>query len=102
MNLRNWGKQHTIGLILGIALPLLFLPLLVLLMSLAEGYSFSFMWERFVAIDSVKSKFVSLSVIINMPVFYYFLNKEKWPYGMGMIVGSMLYVPVILYFNFLT
>jgi hypothetical protein len=40
-------------------------------------------------------------VIINLIVFYVFLNKEKYNFARGVIYATMLYLPVILYFNFI-
>jgi carbon starvation protein CstA len=101
MNLRSWNKEHTLGLMLGTFAPLLAIPLVILILSSAQGYSFEILWTRFNISNQVMSKTVSLSIIINLILFYLLLNKEKYNYAMGIILGSLLYLPVILYLNFL-
>jgi hypothetical protein len=101
MSLRNWGKYHTYGLIVGALLPLIFVPLVIQLMSWADHREFSVLWDRFWFSTRVMSKITSLAVIANMPIFYLFLNREKYEWAMGIILGSMIYVPFVIYFNFI-
>ncbi|MBU2018118.1 MAG: hypothetical protein KJ941_00615 [Bacteroidetes bacterium] len=101
MNLRNWNKQHTIGLLIGILAPLICIPLVVMILSSVQGYSFTRLWNTFEFNHQVQSKIVSLSIIANLGLFYVFLNKEKYNYAMGIILGSICFLPVILYLIFI-
>lgn len=101
MNLRNWNKEHTLGLLLGILGPIVAIPMVVGILSLAQSYGYSAMWDMFQGNRAVMSKVISLSIIVNLGLFYLFLNKEKYNYAMGIILGSFIYLPVILYLNFI-
>jgi hypothetical protein len=100
MNLRNWSKQHTLGLLIGIASPLIMIPLVILLLSLSQHYPFSAFWDKFEGMRSVRGKFISLAIIPNLLWFYWSLNKEKYNLAMGIIVGSACFLPYILYLTF--
>lgn len=102
MNLRNWGREHTFGMLIGLFAPALSIPIVIGILSAAQSYSYDRMLQMFETSDQVMSKIVSLSIIANLLLFYLFLNKEKYAYAMGIILGSLLYLPVILYLNFLT
>lgn len=101
MNLRNWNKEHSLGLLIGILGPLIAIPIVVGILSLAQSYGYSAMWDMFQGNRTVMSKVISLSIIVNLGLFYLFLNKEKYNYAMGIILGSFVYLPVILYLNFI-
>jgi hypothetical protein len=57
MNIRNWGWEHTKGLL------------------------------------------ISLAIIANLLWFYLCLNREKYGLAMGIIMGTILYLPYVLYVN---
>ena len=97
----RWTVSHTIGLIIGVIFPFLALPLVVFLLSQVENLSFDYLWEQFLNLSVVKSKYISLSLIFNLLFFYFFLNKEKYDLAKGIIAGTILYFPYILYVNFL-
>ncbi len=101
MNFRNWGKLHTLGLIIGIISPLIFIPLVIVLLSWLENYVFEQLWYKFLNDPSVRAKIVSLAIISNLIWFYMMLNREKWGLAMGIIVGTIAYLPYILYVNFI-
>jgi hypothetical protein len=50
-------------------------------------------------IDMVRSKFLSLAIIANLLWFYLTINREKYGLGMGIIAGTILYLPYVLYVN---
>lgn len=101
MNFRNWGRKHTIGLVIGILSPLIFIPVVILLLSWFENYLFEQLWYKFVNDSTVRAKIFSLAIISNLIWFYMMLNREKWGLAMGIIVGTILYLPYILYVNFI-
>ena len=101
MNLRNWTKNHTYGLIIGIISPLIFIPLVILMLSWIENFQFSQLLSKFMDASIVRSKIISIAIISNLIWFYLSLNREKWGLAMGIIVATMLFLPYILYVNFM-
>ena len=101
MNLKNWTKNHTYGLIIGIISPLIFIPLVILMLSWIENFQFSHLMSKFMDASIVRSKIISIAIISNLIWFYLSLNREKWGLAMGIIVATMLFLPYILYVNFM-
>jgi hypothetical protein len=101
MNLKNWTKNHTYGLIIGIISPLIFIPLVILMLSWIENFQFSQLMSKFMDASIVRSKIISIAIISNLIWFYLSLNREKWGLAMGIIVATMLFLPYILYVNFM-
>ena len=50
--------------------------------------------------NSTMSKMLTLAVLANLGLFYIFLNKEKYQFAMGVILGTVCYLPLIVYFVF--
>lgn len=101
MNLRNWGSAHTKGLIVGILSPLVFIPLVILLLAWAQNFEFSRLWHMFQHDQIVKSKVVSIAIISNLIWFYLSINRDKYYFAMGVIIGTICFLPYILYVNFI-
>jgi hypothetical protein len=101
MNLKNWTKNHTYGLMIGIISPLIFIPLVILMLSWIENFQFSQLMSKFMDASIVRSKIISIAIISNLIWFYLSLNREKWGLAMGIIVATMLFLPYILYVNFM-
>lgn len=97
MNLRTWSKQHTLGMLLGFIGPMLYVPLILLIIMKSQNYYWEQVWSKFVYNTAAQGKFISLSIIPNLAWFYFFLNREKYNIAMGVIIGSALYLPYILY-----
>ena len=95
----NWNARTTAGMLIGILSPLICVPLTILIISLTQHYPFSLFWDRFFVDLNVMSKFLSLSIIPNLIWFYVFLNKERYDLARGIIVGSALFLPFIIYVN---
>jgi hypothetical protein len=100
MNVRNWSKQHTFGLIVGIIAPMVFMPLIVWFMSKTQSFYFEQLWYKFLNNHAAQGKIISLSIIPNLIWFYWSLNKTKYNFAMGVIIGSAMYLPYILYLTF--
>ena len=100
MNLKNWSRSHTLGLIIGIILPILIVPLVILILSWAQNFYYEQLWYRFMNNNSTMSKMLTLAVLANLGLFYIFLNKEKYQFAMGVILGTVCYLPLIVYFVF--
>ena len=101
MNFKNWSKQHTYGLLIGILSPIIFIPGVILLLSWVENFLFTQLWYKFLNDPTVRSKIVSIAIISNLIWFYMTLNKEKWGIAMGIIIGTIIYLPYIIYVNFI-
>jgi hypothetical protein len=97
MNLRNWSKQHSLGVVIGLISPLIFLPLIFFVISQSQGVYMEALWFKFKVFSAVKAKMVSLAIIPNLAWFYLTLNKQKYNLAMGIILGSALYLPYIIY-----
>ncbi len=95
----NWNARTTAGMLIGILSPLICVPLTIWIISLTQHYPFSLFWDRFFVDLNVMSKFLSLSIIPNLIWFYVFLNKERYDLARGIIVGSALFLPFIIYVN---
>ncbi len=101
MNFKNWSKQHTYGLLTGILSPVIFIPVVILLLSWVENFLFTQLWYKFLNDPIVRSKIVSIAIISNLIWFYMTLNKDKWGIAMGIIIGTIIYLPYIVYVNFI-
>ena len=108
MNLRRWTKDHTIGLILGLITPIFFIPVTIWIYSFIEHISFSKLFDLFRIlnchldnyINDMKGKFISLACIANLGWFHLNIKKQNYNRGMGIILSTMLYLLVILYYKF--
>ena len=99
MNLRNWSWEHTKGLMIGFFSPIILVPLVIVIMAEFQNYPFEYLWKQFLNMDMVRSKFLSLAIIANLFWFYLSLNRERYELGMGIILGTILYLPYVLYVN---
>ncbi|MBI2258734.1 MAG: hypothetical protein HYU67_07530 [Flavobacteriia bacterium] len=100
MNLRRWSKQHTFGILIGILSPIVFIPFILWIISLIQHFPFEQIWYKFNHFDAIKGKFVSLSILPNLAWFYFFLNKEKYDFAMGIILGTLSFLPYIVFLIF--
>lgn len=100
MNLRNWSKQHTLGLLLGILTTVIALPLVMFIYS--KIYNDPYVWYRFfeVKLKSFQSQMLSLASIPNLIWFHMAMRREKFPLGMGVILATFINLLVILFLKF--
>lgn len=101
MKLKKWTKENTLGWIIGFISPLIFIPIVIALLAWAQNYPFSQLWGKFSAMDLVRSKVISLAIISNLIWFYLLLNRSKYEMARGVIIGSICFLPYILYLNFI-
>jgi hypothetical protein len=87
-------------MLLGIITPIIVVPLLILILSWVQDYDYSFLWRKFVYNSPYRVRMITLSIIANLFWFYYFLNRSKWDYGRGVIIGSIAFAPYIIYIKF--
>ena len=71
----------------------------IVIMAEFQNYPFEYLWKQFLNMDMVRSKFLSLAIIANLLWFYLSLNRERYDLGMGIILGTILYLPYVLYVN---
>ena len=100
MNLRNWSLDHTKGVLLGLITPLLFIPLVLILIAWMQDYYLTQLWHKFTLNTPYRIKILTISILGNLIWFYLFLNKERYKTAMGIIVASILYAPYIVYLKF--
>ena len=96
----SWNARTTVGLVIGFLTPMIAVPLVICLIAWAQDFYFAQLWHKFSVDKLVQSKFISLAIIPNLGWFYLFLNKERYDIARGIIIGSAIYLPYILYINF--
>lgn len=102
MNLRNWSKGHTFGLLIGLATIIICIPLVIYILSQIDNQSFSERWVKFKVLSDEKSRIISLASIANLLWFHLFYRKQKDAFSMGIIMSTVVSLLVIIYFKFLT
>ena len=95
------NKELLFGVIIGVISPLLFLPLLIYIMSISDGYSFSVLWDQLLSNSMDSSKYISLALVSNLLWFYFFLNREKYYQTRGIILGMICYAPYMIYIYYI-
>jgi hypothetical protein len=100
MNLKKWSIDHTKGMLLGVLTPLIILPLVLLIVGWAQEYYFEQLWSKFTINKPYRIKMITISIIANLGWFYFFLNKERFNFAMGIILGSFIFAPYIIFIKF--
>lgn len=100
MNLRKWNLSHTKGLLVGLFSPIVFIPIVIFVLAWMQNYPFDTIWNKFGNEVIFRGKYLSISCISNLLWFYMSLNREKYNFAMGVILGTICYLPYILYINF--
>jgi len=100
MNIKKWSIDHTKGVLIALITPFIFLPIILYLFSYLQGYYFEQFWYKFINISSFQIKMLTLSIIPNLGWFYLFLNKEIYNISMGIIIGSLMFAPYIIFIKF--
>ena len=100
MNLRNWSKQHTLGLLLGILTTAISLPIVMFIYS--KIYQDEAIWAKVfdIKLKTMQSKMVSLASITNLVWFHLLMRREKYQLGMGIIMATVINLFIILYLKF--
>lgn len=92
-------KTHVIGWVIGLFSPIVFLPIVLLILSFIKHVSFVYMWEQFTTFSEYTSKYFSLALISNLLWFYVFLNRENYEIVRGIIFAMICFIPYMLYVN---
>ncbi len=101
MNLRNWGKEHTLGLMIGIGTTLVSIFVVIVIYSFMDHTSIATIWKKFMNFYVWTSKILSLASIGNLIWFHLFMKNEKWNFGMGIIMATVINLFIILYYRFI-
>ena len=96
----NFNRKLLYGTLLGVLTPILFLPVLVYFLSLSKGMDFEVAWSQISNNNMNTSKYLSLSMIVNLLWFYYFLNREQYHLTRGIILGMICFAPYMVYIYF--
>ena len=62
---------------------------------------FNYLWDQFLNLHIIRSKYLSLCLLSNLAWFYLFLNKQNYQIARGIIGGTLFYIPYILYVNYI-
>lgn len=101
MNLRRWTKEHTIGVLLGLVTPILFVPIAMFIYGFFEDVTVSKLWEKFQYLRDEKSKFISLACLGNLLWFHLSIRVKKFNLAMGIILSTFVYLFFVLYLKFI-
>jgi hypothetical protein len=104
MNLRYWNRQHTFGLIVAVFSVLIFTPIVMYIFTWIDHSNilgFDDYLDKFLYNKQYRGKMISLAVVPNLIWFYWSMNKRNYNFTTGIILGSAVYVPYIIYNNFL-
>lgn len=88
MNKQYWSRQHGIGLAIGIITTLIFIPIFAYITQKYQGEVRLFSEFRILSDKNVKMMY--LAAIPNLFWFHYFLKKELYPFGYGIIYATIL------------
>ena len=92
--------EHLKGFIMGVASPLVFVPIVLVIIMWMQDYYFEQLWYKFTLNTPYRIKILTISIISNLIWFYLFLNKENYNAAMGVILGAIAYAPYIIYIKF--
>ena len=93
---RRWNK-FWIGFVVGIILPTIIF-LLIYLIGYSEASFVDFV--KYSSLIRALPKILSLCIVPNLAVFYFFLNKEFWKSTKGIITATLLCTLAILAIKF--
>jgi hypothetical protein len=102
MKLKSWTIEHTKGLLIGILTICICIFIVILFFTFNNGHSYSYNFQRFRIYPPFTAKVISLAAIGNLPWFHFFsLRKEKWAFGQGIIIATILDLIVMLFIKYL-
>ncbi len=93
MNLRNWSREHTFGLLLGILTTIVCVPIVLQIFEAIGDHQLWFL-------EDTKSRVISLASIGNLPAFHLLMRNKKYDYCMGLILATFLSLFVMFYYKF--
>lgn len=96
MNLRNWSKQHTLGLLAGIISTLVF-AFLIFQLEIVSKISFHGLLQSY----TQQAKIISLACIPNLAWFHLSMKRKNYDFGMGVILSTFVYLFVVILYKFI-
>ena len=100
MKMTKFTRQHAIGVLIGLVSPLIFIPIVIFLFSWIQNHTVGRLWSDFKGFDAMQVKVITVSLLSNLIWFYTTLNKEYYNIGRGIIIGTLLFAPYIIYVKF--
>ena len=98
MKLSNRWNKLWIGAVIGVVLPVTVFALIYLI-GYGSMYPFVEFLRQTIMLDAL-TKLMSLCVVPNLGVFYFFLNREQWYATRGIILATLLCTFAIVIINF--
>lgn len=95
----TWGREHTYGFLIGIATIAIAIPVVAFILSQATGVG-SHIWTQIKHLPGKQAQVLSLAAIANLPWFHYFLKKERWGLGYGIIYVTILDLLMVVLLKF--
>lgn len=86
------------GFVPGIILPPLFMVVYFFINVDTDAYLTFF---KEMVKERIFPALVAVSAVMNLLIFYYFMQKEKWQAGRGVIMATMIYALIMLAFKIL-
>lgn len=100
MNKTTWDKLP-IGLVIGLIGPFIGFLLYGLYYMLSHDISFSYFVNAvFLGNRDAMSSIISLSLLFNILPFYFFINRNLYKSGRGILLSFFIYAIVIVYSKF--
>lgn len=100
MNKSTWDKLP-IGLVIGIIGPLFGFALYGLYYTISHDISFTYFVNNvFLSSHDTIAPILSLSILFNIIPFYFFINRNFYKAGRGILLSFFIYAIAIVYFRF--
>lgn len=100
MKIIKLTKHHGLGVLIGLVSPLIFIPIVIFIFSCIQNHEFGRLWSDFKRFDAMQVKVITVALLSNLIWFYRTLNKEFFNVGRGIIIGTLLFSPYIVYVKF--
>ena len=90
-----------VGLVIGLIGPIIGFLLYAVYYSVSDGVPISYFIDKvFFGNRTLVAPILSLSLLFNIIPFYFFINKQFYIAGRGILLSFFLYAIVIVYFRF--
>jgi len=94
MRLKKWTHQHTIGFMIGILTILAMSPIVIFILEKVERNRL--IWRQVMVSHPEQGRVIALAAVANLFWFHYFLKKQRWNYGYGIIYAMLLDLIIML------
>lgn len=98
----KWTSEHTKGLLVGIATIIVGIFIVIGILAYTNGISYAESYHRFTFLHQYTAKVISLAAIGNLLWFHFLaLKNERWAFGQGIILATILDLIVMIVFKFI-